>query len=130
MRASARTAAARFERLYFTRKLAASWDLLAPAAKRQVSRGVWVSVHEGCPSAGAGKVRAIKSVTVFGTAAIVTETLPGTLTRVGTAEDVFDYVNGRWRYSPDDLGIYHHGSVAADIAAAKAAGLCSSWKDF
>ena len=80
------------------------------------------------PAAGAGKSRVIKAVTVFGNAAIVAETVAGALP--GTAEDVFNYADGRWRYSPQDPSIYQHKSVTADIAAAKAAGLCTSSKVF
>jgi len=126
--AGARTAAAHFYRLYLASQFAASWDLLAPAAKRQVPRGIWIRVHEGCSSATAGRARIIKSVTVFGNAAIVTERLTGTRSRHRTAEDVFNYARGRWGYSPSDLSIYHHRSVAADIGAAKAAGFCGSRK--
>ena len=81
-------------------------------------------------SAGAGKSRIIKAVTVFGSAAIVTEAIAGAASKLGTAEDVFNYANGHWSYSPGDLSIYHHGSVAADVAAAKAAGFCTGWKIF
>ena len=69
-------------------------------------------------------------MTVFGDAAIVTEAVAGTALKPGTAEDVFNYADGHWRYSPADLSIYRHGSVTADIAAAKAAGFCTSWKIF
>ena len=78
----------------------------------------------------AGKPRVIKALTVFGDAAIVTEAVTGAPSEPGTAEDVFGYADGRWSYSPQDLSIYHHGSVTADVAAAKAAGLCTSWKIF
>ena len=128
MRAGARAAAAQFYRLYSAHQFAAFWSLLSPAAKRQISGPAWVSVHNACPSAGAGKSRIVKTVTVFGNAAIVTEALAGA--SPGTAEDVFSYVDGHWSYSPEDLSVYHHGSVAADIAAAKAAGFCASWKIF
>ena len=100
--------------------------LLGPAVPRheaQVS-GRLGKRARGCPSAGAGKSRTIKAVTVFGNAAIVTEAIAGAA-QPGTAEDVFNYANGHWGYSPEDLSIYHHGSVAADIAAAKAAGFCA-----
>jgi hypothetical protein len=43
---------------------------------------------------------------------------------------VFNYAGGHWRYSPQAPGIYRHRSVTADIAAAKAAGLCKSSKVF
>jgi hypothetical protein len=128
MRASARAAAAQFYGLYSASQFATFWNLLAPATKRQVPRTVWVSVHEACPSAGAGKSRIIKAVTVFGSAAIVTEAVTGATP--DTAEDVFNYADGRWSYSPGDPSIYHHGSVAADIAAARSAGFCGSWKIF
>ena len=127
--AGARAAAARFYGLYFGSQFAASWDLLAPAAKRHVPRSVWVGVHDGCLSSSARRARVIKSVTVFGDAAIVTNTIAGSHSRHRTASNVFNYANGRWGYSPADLSIYHHGSVAADIAAAKAAGFCTSRKN-
>lgn len=125
-RAAVRAAAASFYRLYSASQFAASWALLALTAKKQVPQSVWVGVHEACPSAGTGMARAIKSVVVFGDAAIVTETITGTLSRLGPAEDVFNYANGHWGFSPGAPGIYHRGSVAADIAAAKAAGFCAN----
>ena len=130
MRAEARAAAATFYGLYSASRFEAFWNLLSPATKRQVSRSVWVSVHEACPGVAAGKSRIIRAVTVFGSAAIVAEAIAGAPSNLGTAEDVFGYANGRWSYSPGDLNIYHQGSVAADIGAAKAAGFCTGWKIF
>jgi hypothetical protein len=127
-KAVARAAAEQFYGMYAASQYAALWNMLAPATKQQVSRKAWVGVHEACSSAGAGKSRVIKTVTVFGNAAIVAETVSGALP--GTAEDVFNYADGRWRYSPQDLSIYRHKSVTADVAAAKAAGLCTSSKVF
>lgn len=129
-KAGARAAAARFDRLQVASQYAASWDLLTPTAKRLVPRGVWVGVHEGCHAAHPASHRTWGRVTVFGTVAIVAERIPGTRPRRGKGEDVFAYANGNWGYSPNNLSIYQHGSVAADIAAAKAAGLCASWKGF
>ena len=127
-KSGARTTALKFYRLLSASQFAASWDLLSPAAKRSVPRAAWVGVHDGCPSADTGAARVIKSVIVFGNAAIVTETMAGSLARLGKAEDVFNYADGHWWYSPNDLNIYHHRSVTADIAAAKAAGFCASRK--
>jgi hypothetical protein len=123
--AGARAAAARFYRLYSDRHFAASWDLLAPAAKRQVAKRVWIGVHGGCLAAIGTSARVIRSVTVFGDAAIVTHQLTGAHARHCITRDIFNYADGRWGYSPADLGVYRHGSIAADISAAKAAGLCS-----
>ena len=128
MKATARAAAKRFYGLYATSHYATLWSLLAPATKHEVSRKAWIGVHEACSATGAGKSRVIKAVTVFGNAAVVAETVAGVTP--GTVEDVFNYTGGRWRYSPQAPSIYRHGSVTADIAAAKAAGLCKSSKVF
>lgn len=135
MRARAHEVATQFYGLYSASQFAASWKLLSPFAKRQVPENVWVGVHRACPAVGAGRSRVIKTVTVFGDAAIITETLdrPGTRgagAKPVTAEDVFEYANGRWSYSPTDLGVYDHGSVAADVIAARAAGFCAGSKIF
>jgi hypothetical protein len=91
--AGARAAAARFYRLYSGRQFAASWDLLAPAAKRQVAKRVWIGVHGGCLAAIGAGGRVIRSVTVFGDAAIVTHQLTGAHARHRIARDIFNY---RW----------------------------------
>ncbi len=130
MKTGARAAATEVYSLYSADRFVAFWNLLAPATKRQISERVWVSVHEACPSAVAGKPRVIKAMTVFGDAAIVTEGISGTSLKPGTAEDVFNYVDGQWTFTPGDVSTYRHGSVTADVAAAKADGLCDSWKIF
>jgi hypothetical protein len=128
MQASARAAAMQFYDLYFARQFESSWKLLAAKAKGQVPLGTWVAVHNACPPAGAGKSRVIKSVTVFGNAAIVTESVTGAAHNGGTIAAVFNYGKGYWGYSPSDISIYRHGSINADVAAARAAGLCSDGK--
>jgi len=128
-RAGARAALVRYERLYLAGRFAATWDLLTPAVKQEVSRDLWVGVHDNCPSAKAGKAR-IRAVTLFGNTAIVTETHPGVVAKRGRNAVVLNYADAHWGYSPGDPGIYQHGSVAANVAAAKAAGFCTGWKDF
>ena len=127
---SARTAAAQFDSAYFASRFADSWSLLAADARREVPKDIWVGVHDGCPAATSGVSRVIKSVTVFGSTAIVTETITLAQSRRHTVEYVFDYMDGHWGYSPVNPGIYHHGSISADVAAAKKAGLCTGWKTF
>ena len=127
-KASARAAAKRFYGLYAASSYATLWSQLAPAVRREVSKKAWIGVHEACSAAVAGKPRTITAVTVFGNAAVVAETVAGA--KPGAVEDVFNYTSGRWRYSPQAPSIYRHRSVAADIAAAKAAGLCTSSKVF
>jgi hypothetical protein len=130
MKNGARAAAAQFYSLYSASQFSAVWNLLSPTAKRQVAKSVWLGVHQACPGTGAGKSRTIKAVTAFGSAAIVTEVIAGAPASPGPAEDVFNYANGQWSYSPSQVGIYAHGSIAADVTAAKAAGYCTGWKVF
>ena len=130
MQAGARAAAARFYGLYSASQFAALWNLLSPDARREVPKGVWVSVHSACPGVAAGKSRIIKAVTAFGDAAIITEAVTGAVSNPDTAEDLFSYVGGQWGYSPSEVSIYRHESIAADIAAAKTTGYCTGWKVF
>lgn len=129
MQASARSAAAQFYSLHLSGQFAASWDLLAPAVKHQISQSTWVKVHDGCLSDNTGKTGVTKSVTIFGQSAFVAEAITGGTSTPHTIEAVFTYTDGLWGYSPDNLGIYKHGSVSADIAAARAAGYCEGWKN-
>jgi hypothetical protein len=126
----ARAAEVRFYDLYSARQFAASWNLLTPVAKHAIPLATWVGVHNGCPLGSAGAVRSVRSVTVFGDAAIVTETIAGSRPRLDVTEDIFSYAGGAWLYSPGNPGIYHHGSVTADITAARAVGFCTTWKGF
>jgi hypothetical protein len=128
-RAGARAAAVHFDRLYLAGQFAATWDLLAPAVKQQIPQDLWVKVHDSCLSGNTGKAR-IRAVTVFGDVAVVTETRPGTGAKHGRDSVVFSYTDRHWDYSPGDPGIYQHGSVAANVAAAKAAGFCTSGRAF
>jgi hypothetical protein len=127
-KAGARTAALRFDDLYLAGRYAASWEQLVPAVRHQIPLRLWIKVHHGCRPAAA--VRTIKAVTVFGNAAIVTEAVTKGPPRHRRGEEVFSYIRGEWGFSPNDLSIYHHGSAAADISAARAAGLCATWKSF
>ena len=85
-----------------------------------------MAVHKACPSAAAGLAFQIKDVTVTGGMAIVTYSLSGAGAALGSATQAFTYSGGRWWLALSDPGAYRHGSVKADIAAAKAQGSCSS----
>jgi len=113
-----------FYSLYQAGQFAAVWDLLDPAAQRHVPQRLWVRVHEACAPIGGTNTTAIMAVTIFGDAAIITQRPAGARLRRGTSRDIFSYAGGHWAYSPSDLSIYQHGSATADVAAAKAAGLC------
>jgi hypothetical protein len=103
----------------------ASWGLLAPSAQRAISEATWVAVHQGCPSQSAGLAYQVKDTTVTGNTAVVTVSLAGAAASIGSESEALTYSAGRWGFVPNDLSLYRHGSVKADITAAKAAGYCA-----
>jgi hypothetical protein len=84
-----------------------------------------VGVHKGCPSSSAGMAYDVKNVTMTGNTAVVTVTLAGAASSLASGSEAFTYAGGRWGYAPSDLSLYQHGSIAADVAAAKAHGYCA-----
>jgi hypothetical protein len=124
--AAAATVAKQYFGLYSAGQFALSWTLLAPSAKRAVSQATWVAVHQGCPSQAAGLAYNVKDTTLTGSTAVVTVTLAGAAASLASESESLTYSAGQWGFIPNDLGYYRHGSVKADIAAAKAAGYCAS----
>jgi hypothetical protein len=127
-KAGAGPAAERFYALYAASEFTASWQLLTPTTRQLVPSSVWAAVHNACVADGAKGTRVIKAITIFGNAAIVTTAMGQSKDR--TAEDVFSYIDGHWDYSPEFLNVYQHKSVTADVAAARAKGLCAGWRAF
>ena len=112
--------------LYSAGQFALSWTLLAPSAKHAVSQATWVAVHQGCPSQAAGLAYNVKDTTLTGSTAVVTVTMAGAAASLASESEPLTYSGSRWGFIPNDLNYYRHGSVKADIAAAKAAGYCAS----
>ena len=84
-----------------------------------------MAVHDGCPSASAELAFQITNVTVTGSTAVVTYTLSGAASKLGSATQAFTYSQGQWWLVLSDPGAYRHGSVKDDVAALKAEGECS-----
>jgi hypothetical protein len=112
--------------LYSAGQFAAAYGLLAPSAQRAVSESTWVAVHQGCPSQAAGLTYDIKDATLTGNTAVVTVTLAGVASSLASESEAPTYSGGQWGFVSNDLSMYEHGSVKADLAAAKAAGYCAS----
>lgn len=126
--AGAKAAAEQYFGLYAAGQYATAWPLLTPAAQKAVPEATWAAVHQDCPSQAAGLAYDVKNVTVTGDTAIATVTLAGAASSLASESEAFTYAGGKWAYapSPADLSLYQHGSVAADVAAAKARGYCTS----
>jgi hypothetical protein len=126
--AGIRAAATQFYALYAASQWSSAWPYLAPSIQARVSEATFTAVNQGCPSPAGGLARVIKSVTLAGSTAVVTETVAGVASSLGSVADAWQYIGGQWRISlsPSALAVFSHGSAAADIAAAKAAGDCAS----
>jgi len=122
---AARSVAEQYFGLYSAGQFAAAYGLLAPSAQRAVSQATWVAVHQGCPAQSAGLAYKVGKATLTGNTAIVAVSLAGVAASLGSESHALTYSAGRWGLVPSDLGLYKHGSVMADIAAAKAAEYCA-----
>jgi hypothetical protein len=122
--AAATAAAKQYFSYYAAGDFAATWGLLAPSAQREIGEATWVGVHQGCPDP-AGVSYRVKGARLTGGVAAVTVAQAEGKTSFGTVAEVFSYSAGRWGFVPEDTSLYRHGSVAADISAAKAEGYCA-----
>ncbi len=112
--------------LYPARQFAITYQMLSAAARQAIKERVWVAVHRSCPGVAGGMVYKIRHVAVTGKTAVVTVALTGGTAKPVSATETLVYANGHWGFSPQDMGLYQHGSVSADVAAARAGGGCAS----
>jgi hypothetical protein len=118
--AAVRADAADYLSLDSAGQYAITYQMLSATARQAVTQQAWVAVHQTC----AGTSYQIKHLTVAGKTATVSVGLTGG--HRGTLTETLVYVAGSWGVSPGDLSLYQHGSVSADVAAAKAQGACAS----
>ena len=112
--------------LYTAGQFAIIYQMLSAPARQAINEQAWVAVHRGCPGATGGMTYKIRRVAVTGKTAVVTVALTGGAAKPESATETLVYAGGHWGFSPGDLGLYRHGSVSADVAAAKTAGGCAS----
>ena len=102
-----------------------TYEMLSAAARQAITQQAWVAVHQAC----AGASYKITHLAVSGNSATVTATVTAAVTgggHRGTLTEMLVYTGGSWGFSAQDLGLYRHGTVAADVAAARAQGGCAS----
>lgn len=118
--AAVRADAADYLSLASAGQFAITYQMLSASARQDITQQAWVAVHRAC----AGTSYKIKHLTVSGQTATVTVGLTGG--HRGTLTETLVYVAGSWGVWPGDLSLYQHGSVSADVAAARARGGCAS----
>lgn len=111
--------------LYTAGQFAVIYQMLSASARQAIGQQAWVAVHRGCLGATGGMSYKIRHIAVTGKTAVVTVALTGA-TKPESATETLVYADGHWGFSPQDLALYRHGSVSADVAAAKGAGGCAS----
>jgi predicted MFS family arabinose efflux permease len=120
--------ASNFFALYSAAQWPEAWALLSTADRAKIPEPTLAAQHKACPSEAAGMAYEIKSITMAGKIAVVTYTIPALEKLYGSATETMSYMAGSgWGIDLDAkaLAEYSHGSVKADVAAAKAAGDCS-----
>ena len=101
-------------------QFAITYQMLSASARQAITQQAWVAVHRAC----AGTSYQLKHLSVAGRTATAKVGLTGG--HRGTLTETLVYVAGSWGVSPGDLSLYQHGSVSADVAAARAHGGCAS----
>jgi len=101
---------------------------LVPADQKIAPEKLYIDFHDACPSQAAGLAYKIESVTMAGKAAVVTYTIPVLEKALGSATITEDWTASGWRqeFTSGLASDYQHGSLKADVTAAKAAGECAS----
>jgi hypothetical protein len=122
--AGAKAAATAYFDLYAARQYGAGYQLLTPSARRAVTKGVWVKVHDECRG-GTQLAYKVTRPVLAGTAAVVNVSLAGAASKIGSEEQTFAYRGGRWLFEPSDISAYRHGGAARVVARLRAQGLCS-----
>jgi hypothetical protein len=124
--AAAKSAAAQFFALYSAGQWGAAWQYLTAADKTEAPLSVYTAMHQGCPSEAAGLAYKIQQVNMAGKTAVVTYSLSGVASAIGSGTMAETWTPAGWKVTDNDIGVYSHGSAGADLAAAKAKGECAS----
>ena len=122
--AAAKGAAVTYFDLYAAGQYAAGYQLLAPAARKAVTKRVWIRVHQQCRSSSSLAYKVTRPQ-LAGPIAVVNVSLAGAAAALGSEEETFAYRGGRWLFRPSDLSVYRHRRVPQIVAELKAQNLCN-----
>jgi hypothetical protein len=122
--AAAKSAATAFFSLYAAGQYPATYPLLDPLARRRIPEATWVTVHQRCKGTASGLSYKVGTPTLAGRSAVMSVSLAGVASSLGSEEVTFVYRGGQWLYAPSDLASYG-GSAVHIIARPKAAGNCA-----
>ena len=126
--AAARSAAQDLFALYAAGQYTAVYPLLDAQTRTEVPEHKWVAVHEDCRSPASGLSYKVGKPVMAGQIAVMTVSLDGVASSLGSEEESFVYQDGGWFWSPtaSDMSAAgsYKGTVAQIVATLKAAGRC------
>jgi hypothetical protein len=126
--AAARLAAQDLFALYAAGQYTAVYPLLDSQTRAEVPERKWVAVHEDCRSPAPGLSYKVGKPVMAGQIAVVSVSLAGVASSLGSEEESFVYQDGGWFWSPTASDISaadsYKGTVTQIVATLKAAGRC------
>jgi hypothetical protein len=126
--AEAQTAAENLFALYAAGQYTAVYPMLSAQTRATVPEHKWVAVHEDCLSAAAGLSYKVGKPVMAGQTAVMSVSLAGAASAVGSEEESFVYQDGGWFWAPSAANMSasgnYKGTVARIVASLKAAGFC------
>jgi hypothetical protein len=121
--AAARSAATLFLDLYAAGQFSATYTMLSPSAKKVISKNTWLAVHQTCKNAP-GTSYTVTNPVLTGRNAVVSVSLAGTQSDLGSDQENFIYRGDRWYFVPPDLSLYKHHTAAQITAKLKSLNEC------
>jgi hypothetical protein len=126
--AAARSAAQDLFALYAAGQYADVYPLLDAQTRTEVPERKWVAVHEDCKPPVPGLSYKVGKPVMAGQLAVMSVSLAGVASSLGSEEESFVYQDGGWFWSPAASDISaagsYKGTVAQIVAKLKAAGQC------
>jgi hypothetical protein len=121
--AGAKAAAQAYYALYAAGQYAAVYPMINAQARAAIPLATWVTVHQGCKSAASGLSYAVGTPTLAGATAVMSLSVAGALSKLGSEEETFTYEGGKWLWAENALASWK-GTPAQILAGFKAAGKC------
>jgi hypothetical protein len=124
--AAARQRAAQYLALYSAGQWAAAYEYIAPGLDKNISKEIWVGVHDACTNPSAGQTYLVSHGLQPVGLVDFSVSPAGAASALGTKQIYMTYSGGQWYYDPSNGWIYFGHSLSHAIAKAKGQGLCSS----
>ncbi len=122
--AAAKSAATLFLDLYSADQYSAAYEMLSPNAKKFITERTWARVHQACKGTS-GLSYTVTQPVLTGNNAVVSVSLAGTESDLGSDQESLIYRGNRWYFVPPDLSLYKHHSAAQVLSELKSLGECT-----